>query len=248
MEILDALLNQLPYGDTPIPVKNVLVGAHWTIVSSTEGCGMASTLMGENLHGHSPVRDVGSLHRKSAQELAGWIRSDNLLEASIGMAAYNALVAVDESQAVEVNAADVLAREGMGKNIAIVGHFPFVDRLRAIANNLWVIEKNPREGDLPERAATDYLPQANVIAITGTALINHTLEQLLRYCPANSLVMVLGPSTPLSSALFHFGIHMISGTRIIDEAAAFQTIQQGASFPQVKGTRLLTLAAPNIKV
>jgi uncharacterized protein len=248
MEILDMLLNRLPYGDTPIPVKNVLVGAHWTIVSSMKGCGMASTMIGENPHGHSPVRDVGILHHKSAQELAGWIRSDNLLEASIGMAAYNALLKVDESQAVEVNAADVLAREGMGKNIAIVGHFPFVDRLRAIANNLWVIEKNPREGDLPEQAAADFLPQANVIAITGTALINHTLEQLLRYCPTNALVMVLGPSTPLSPALFRFGIHMISGTRIIDEAAAFQTIQQGASFPQVKGTRLLTLAAPNIKV
>jgi hypothetical protein len=240
MKLLDVLLDQLPPGD--IPVKNVLVGVHWTAVCSATGCGLASTLVGDGPHGHNPVRDVDNLEHKSAQELAGWARSDNLLEASIGMAAINSLLDVDESKAVEINASEVLAREGMGKNIAIVGHFPFVERLRAQVNNLWVIEQRPQAGDLPEQAAEDYLPQADVIAITGTAFINHTLEHLLSLCPAGSLVMVLGPSTPLSPVLFHYGIQMISGTRVIDETATLKTIQHGAIFQQVKGVRLLTLA------
>jgi uncharacterized protein len=242
MKLLDALLDQLPPGD--IPVKNVLVGIHWTAVCS-KSCGLASTLMGEHQHGHNPVRDVGNLEQKGAQELAGWVRSENLLEASIGMAAINSLLAVDESQAMEINAAEVLAREGMGKNIAVVGHFPFAERLRALARNLWVIEKNPIAGDLPEQAAEEYLPQADVIAITGTALINHTLEQLLSLCPTQALVMVLGPSTPLSPILFRYGIQMISGARVIEETTALKTIQQGAIFPQVKGVRLLTLVNSN---
>lgn len=245
MKLLDALLDQLPLGS--IPIKNVQVGVHWTAVSST-GCGLASTLVSDSPHGHNPVRDVGRLEQKSAQELARWVLSDNLLEASIGMAALNSLLPVDESQAVEVNAAEVLAKEGAGKNIGVVGHFPFVDRLRGLARNLWVIEKNPQEGDLPESAAGDYLSQSDVIAITGTAIINHTIERLLSYCPARSLVMVLGPSTPLSPILFQYGVQIISGTRVTDENAALKTIQQGAIFPQVKGTQLLTFTTQRIKV
>ena len=239
MQLLDALLNHLPSGT--VPVRRVLVGVHWTTVCST-GCGLASTLFDNSPHGHNPVRDVGHLLQNSAQELAQWVRSDNLLEASIGMAAINSLLEVDESQAVEINAAEVLATEGKGKNIAVVGHFPFVERLRSTADHLWVIEKNPQDGDLPEQAAEVYLPQADVVAITGTAIVNHTLPRLLSHCPASALVMVLGPSTPLSPVLFQYGIQIISGARVFDEAAALQTIEQGAILPQVKGVRLLTLS------
>jgi len=242
--ILDALLKQMPSGD--FPVRNVVIGLHWTAVCSS-GCGLASTMVGDGPHGGSRVRDVGSLHRKSAQELAGWVRSDNLLEASIGMAALNSLLEIDEIQAIEANAAEILARDGKGKNIAVIGHFPFVDRLRTLARNLWVIEKRPVEGDLPEHAAGDYLPQADVIVITGTTLINHTLEPLLALCPSTSMVMILGPSTPLSPLLFDYGVGMISGAKVVDETAVIQTIQQGASFPQVKGVRLLTLTAPKMR-
>jgi len=245
MKLLKALLDQLPPGD--ISVKDVLVGVHWTAVCS-KGCGLASTLVGNGPHGHNSVRDVGNLEDKSAQELAQWVLSDNLLEASIGMAAINSLLDVDETQAVEINAAEVLAREGAGKNIAVIGHFPFVERLRALAGNLWVIEQKPQAGDLPEQAAEDYLPQADVVAITGTALINHTFDKLLSLCTASSLVMVLGPSTPLSPVLFQHGIQMISGAKVIDEPAALKTIQQGASFPQVKGVRLLTLSTSHQRI
>jgi uncharacterized protein (DUF4213/DUF364 family) len=53
--------------------------------------------------------------------------------------------------------------------------------------------------------------------------------------------MVLGPSTPLSPILFDHGITIISGTRVIDEAAVLRTVGQGASFQQVEGKKLLTL-------
>jgi hypothetical protein len=111
-----------------------------------------------------------------------------------------------------------------------------------------VIEQKPQAGDLPEQAAEDYLPQADVVAITGTALINHTFDKLLSLCTASSLVMVLGPSTPLSPVLFQHGIQMISGAKVIDEPAALKTIQQGASFPQVKGVRLLTLSTSHQRI
>jgi uncharacterized protein (DUF4213/DUF364 family) len=88
------------------------------------------------------------------------------------------------------------------------------------------------------------IPQAEVVAITGTALTNHTLDGLLALCRPEALVMVLGPSTPLSPVLFKHGVHLISGARVVDEAAVLRTVGQGAMFQQVEGVRLLTLARP----
>ena len=106
-----------------------------------------------------------------------------------------------------------------------------------------MIEKKPFGDDLPEEAAKEYIPQSDVIAITGTAFINHTIEGLLKLCPPKSIIMILGPSTPLSPVLFKYGITYLSGTRIIDEEAAINTIQQGASFQQVKGVQIYTMTS-----
>ncbi|MHC1739874.1 MAG: DUF364 domain-containing protein [Anaerolineaceae bacterium] len=242
MDLLNKLLATLPV--ELVPVRKVIIGVHWTLVSSRY-IGLGSTLVGEGPHGHSQVRDVGELLQKSAQELAQWVLSDNLLEASIGIAAINSLLEVDENQTEQINAAEVIARESKDKNLVIVGHFPFVDRMKSITKNCWVIEKRPFGDDFPEDASKEFIPQADVIAITGTSFINHTIEGLLSLCPSKSMIVVLGPSTPMTPLLFSYGISFLSGSRVNDEEAAITTIQQGASFPQVKGTRLLTMKKGN---
>jgi len=232
------LLNSLPLG--PIPIRRVVVGVHWTLVSS-KTCGLASTLVNCGPHGHSQMRDVGNLNHKNAQDLAQWILSDNLLEASVGMAALNSLIEIDEGQLVQINAFDVIAREGKDKNVVVVGHFPFVGKIKTISKNCWVIEKRPYGDDFPEEAAQNFIPKADVIAITGTAFINKTMDKLLSLCQPDSLVMILGPSTPLSPLLFDMGISFLSGAYVDNEDAAINTIMQGASLPQVNGVKLVTM-------
>jgi uncharacterized protein (DUF4213/DUF364 family) len=236
MTIIDALIASLPDN---IPVRSVLVGAHWTVVCSRR-CGMAATLMSSHAHGHKQVRDVGRLHKKSVRELAELARSDELMEASIGVAAINSLLDMDEALAVEINASEVLTSRGRGKNVALVGHFPFIPQLRQSAGQLWVIEQNPSEDEYPAEAAEDLIPRADIVAITSSSLVNHTLDGLLALCPPQATVMLLGPSTPLSPILFEHGATIISGTRVVDEAAVLRTVGQGAAFRQVEGARLLT--------
>lgn len=238
MKLLEMLLASLP--QEPVPVRRVIVGVHWTLVSS-KFSGLGSTLVGCGPHGSSMVRDVGALDQKSAQELAGWVLSDNLLEASIGIAALNSLIDVQEEQIKTLNAAEVIARDSQDKNLVVIGHFPFISRMKSIARNCWVIEKQPFGDDYPEEAAEAIIPQADVVAITGTAFINHTLEGLLALCRPQAKVMLLGPSTPLSPLLFEHGIDYLSGSLVVDEEAAIRTIQQGAAFPQVKGVRRVTM-------
>ena len=130
--------------------------------------------------------------------------------------------------------------------MAIVGHFPFIPELRPLTKALWVIEQHPSEGEHPAEAAADLIPQADVVAITGTALINHSLEGLLALCRPASFVMILGPSTPLSPVLFEHGVAMLSGAWVVDEEAALRTISQGATFQQVEGVRLVVLSKEKI--
>jgi hypothetical protein len=106
--------------------------------------------------------------------------------------------------------------------------------------NLWVFEQHPTEDEYPPEAAPDLIPKADIVAITSSTLINHTLDELLSLCPLQATVMLLGPSTPLSPILFKYGATIISGTRVVDESAVLRTVGQGASFRQVEGVRLLT--------
>ena len=239
MNILDEILSSLP--EAPVAVRKVIIGVHWTLVCSKHA-GLGSTLVNCGPHGHSHMREVGDLLNKSAQELAGWIKSDNMLEASVGIAAINSLLEVDESQLVDINAAEVLARRAAGKNLAVIGHFPFVEKIRSKTANCWVIEKTPYGDDLADEAASQFLPQADVVPITGTSFINHSIEHLLSLCKPDSVLILLGPSTPLSTVLLNRGITYLSGSRVIDEESAALTIQQGASFPQVKGVKVVTLS------
>jgi len=238
--ILEDLLGQL---SDDAPVRSVLVGAHWTVVCS-RFCGLASTVLEEKRHDHARarVRDAGCLHLKSGRELAEYARSDNPVEAGIGVATINSLLQVDERQALEINAAEVLIKHGRGLHVALVGHFPFIPRLRDAAVQLWVIEKHPAEGEYPAAAAADLIPRAEVVALTGSALINHTLDGLLSLCRPGATVIVLGPSTPLSPVMFDHGATIISGARVVDEEMVLRTAGQGATFQQVQGVQLLTLA------
>jgi len=241
--VIDDLLANLP--DKPVPVRSILVGAHWTAVCSTR-CGLATTIIGGKPHDHTTVvHDVGRLHLKSAQELALYALSENFLEASIGVAAINSLLEVDEQNAVEMNASEVLMKKGAGKNVALVGHFPFIPRLRKAVLNLWVIEQHPDGDDYPASSAADLIPRADIVALTASALINHTIDDLLALCNPDARVMILGPSTPLSPVLFDHGATIIAGSRVLDESVVLNNIGQGATFQQVTGVRLLAFTRPD---
>lgn len=245
--ITDQLLADLPGG---ADVAGVHIGAFWTaVVVQRRGrlsCGLASALRSEDHHqdGHFPVRDAGALHNRRATELAGLLRSASLLEASVGMATVNALLEVDEASCVELNAAEVIAQRGQGKGVVIVGHFPFIGRLQGSVGQLWVLEQRPGPSDLPATAAPEVIPQADVVAITSTALINGTFDGLMGLCRPDAFVLLLGPSTPLSTRFFDHGVQILSGTRVDDIDSVVRLVSQGATFQQIHrhGVRLVTLA------
>jgi len=244
VSIIDVLLGSLEFG---VSVQDVRIGQHWTAVAveTTAGMrgGIASTLgaLQEHCAGRPSVRDAGRLLEYSARELAELIRSESLAEASVGLATINALLDVNEAACVEVNAAEILVERGTGKRVAIVGHFPFIPRVRRAAEVLWVLELHPRGDDLPAARAAEVIPQADVVGITGSALVNHTFDGLVSLCRPDAYVVVMGGSMPLSSLFFELGVDAVAGTYVADVPAVMHTVSQGATFRQIQGKRLLTL-------
>lgn len=236
MAILDDLISGL--GEDSL-VHEVHTCVFWTAVVS-RNCGLASTFA-EGHPYHRAVRGVGSLVQKSALELAQYAKSDNLLEASIGMAAVNSLIDIDESECAEENAFDILAQRGRGKNIAVVGHFPWVSSLGKVAGRLWVIEQKLQQGDLPAEAVEEILPHADVVGITGASFINHTVEKLLSLSK-NAFVVLIGPTTPLSPVFFDWGVDVIAGVKVVEAEKTIRCISEGAIFSQVEGIKLVTMA------
>lgn len=239
MNLTETLIQHVtPRAQRARPV-DICIGAHWTlVVLEVEGAtraGSASTLA------DTAAPPPEGWPQYTAAELVGLARSPRLSEASVGFAAINALLEVPLAQCVEVNAADILAERGRGRDVAIVGHFPFVPRLRECARRLWVLELQPRAGDLPAAQAAEILPQAEVVAVTGSTLLNHTFEGLAALWRPEAFVVMLGGTTPLSPLLFAAGVTALAGTLIIEPELALASIRQGATFRQIAGKRLVML-------
>jgi len=229
------------------PVNKVQIGTNWTaVVVEKDGrdfCGLASTLTEEHNHSGEPdIPDPGSLEKIPGLELAAWILSDIPLRRSIGCAAINALLPQTQSAWVDKNAEDAMLEGGRGKKSVLIGHFPFVERLRSQLGELQVLDLNPVGDDLPASAAPEILPTADLVAITGMAFVNGTLPGLLKYCRQDAYVILLGPSTPLTPVWNEFGVDLLAGSVVEDIPAVVTALSQGATFRQLHkaGVRLVT--------
>jgi len=225
----------------------VCIGLHWTAAVMEVGgeirCGLASTQTGEHPHGQPNVPQAGKLEMMGGFELATLVKSDLPALVSVGMAAINALLPRDPQAWVDLNAEQVIASHGRNKSVVLVGHFPFVDRLRQEVGQLSVLELNPRPGDLPASSAGEVIPEAEVVALTGNTLLNHTFAGLLSLCKPEALVILLGPSVPLSPVLFDHGVDILSGSVVTDVDPVLAAVREGANFRQVHraGVRLVTI-------
>jgi uncharacterized protein (DUF4213/DUF364 family) len=132
MKILDDLLSTL---DGDAAVRDVRQGPFQTAVLTRNG-GLASTPHDSGPHHDvAPVSDAGQLKKKGALGLARMAYSASLYEAAIGMATINSLLELDEKRCLELSAGDLLADKGRDKKIALIGHFPCVDRVKSAATS-----------------------------------------------------------------------------------------------------------------
>jgi len=225
-------------------LMDLRVGSFWVVVRTSLGAGMASVLRSEDhLHGSLPIRAAGELHRRAPLELTSLLRSDSPPESAVGLAAVNAILGPTAADLRDEKAVAILRERGRGQKVAMIGRFPFAEKLREDCDQLWVFERglNRRQEDFSEEAMEQLLPQADVVAVTATTLLNQTLPTILAGVRPDAFVMLLGPSTPLTPVLFRFGFDVLCGTVVDDVDAVLRAVEQGAVTSQITGVRRVCL-------
>jgi len=233
------LLNRLISDIKEAKVEEVVVGVHSVLVKTKDACGIASTIKycGHNINVHK----AGHLEDLNLKELAGYALSNNLLEASIGMAAINCGLSQTVNKYRVVNAKKIIAEKGKNKVLGIIGHFPFLDDKKDLYKACYIFEKFPHEGDLKESDIPEFLPRVDVAAITGTSITNHTFDGIRENLPKKSFNIILGPTTPLSPILFDYGMDMVSGTLVRDYDFAKKHVLQATPTRHLKGVEMISI-------
>jgi uncharacterized protein (DUF4213/DUF364 family) len=237
--VLDDILGDLGVRDAT--ARDVRVCLRVTAVRSLR-LGLAYTLPREPVaHGDEPEPGAAPLVGRSARELAELARCDDPMRAAVGVAAINSLLE-PPAGLVEAHALDVILEHGRDREVTLVGHFPFADRLRERVRALHVLELHPRPGDLPAEAAPRVIPRSDVVALTASTLVNHTLDGLLALARGRTVILI-GPTTPLAPALLARGVTALCGSIVVDADAALAAVSEGAGFRRLPGLRRVVLTA-----
>jgi len=175
----------------------------------------------------------------SLKKLAERSLKKSLIEASLGMAALNALLPIPDLDLPERNAQDLILEKGRGKNVAIVGEFPFIKKIRSELGTLNLIQESPNEGFKGVEQAAKIFPHMDVIATSGSSLINHTFQPLIESAQ-NAYIIVLGATTPLSPILFEYGVNAVCGSCVTAPDLTLAGLTQGSPFRTLPGIRRIT--------
>ena len=222
-------------------VNDFAIYRHTVYVDSTN-VGLASTA---NADPCAEIANIGRMHEMTTKELTALMHSNEIIEAAIGLAAINASLNLTKlkSRLVHANAIKILRERGEGKNVSIIGHFPFVEGLikNKTCKNIWVFELNPKDpDDLSSDLIPKYIPQSDIVLISGTTLINHSFGDIVGLCK-DSYNILLGPSTPLTPLLFDFGIDAVCGVIVADKEKAKLSFAQGARYREAAGLEFVCL-------
>lgn len=220
------------------PVREVRICIHATLVESLRVgvCGHSRADQAyEVIHRQDVVANHGKLTNFSAQDLSRYALSKLPIEASVGIAAINSILDADWAKLKPQKYSEILIEKAKDKSVAVVGHFPFIGRMRKTASNLVELGLEPGTGDKPVSDAPEVLPRADIVLISSSTLVNHTIDHMLHLSRNASFVAVAGPSVIFSPIFFRYGAHAVMGPLIEDVAVVIKHLSEGSSLTHLEG-------------
>lgn len=229
--------------DASALITGLTIGPRSSLVTSLT-TGVACNLThGADLKAIAEAKNVASGYfgKPARVAVSDMIEMKNMVCRATAIAALNSLLHTEQSK--EIHGFDILSRMAGGRRIAMVGHFNFTDRLRAICRHLDVLELEPNEGDLPASYASDVIPKADIVVITGTTCMNDTIDGLLELVHDEQFVMMLGPTTPMSKIFFEHRVDIVCGVQIENVGDMAERIDKGISFRDIDTWKHAVIAA-----
>ena len=251
-ETLDAIPGILGSELDELTVERSVVGLFFTGVKLSNGiagaCATPIKTIPEAVCCPSSAMSMpfpGKLRGRPAFDLAQEALGDNGIRRAVGIAAMNALaetcwqhrphpeaelqLGIDAFDATEIHPGD---------NVVVIGAFvPFLRELKRRRQPFLVLEQDPatlKADELPffrpAAQAPVVVPRADVLLITGTTIINDTLEDLLALAKPTARVTMVGPTvTMLPDAFLRRGADVLGTVRITAPEEFLDILAEGGS-------------------
>jgi uncharacterized protein (DUF4213/DUF364 family) len=187
----------------------------------------------------------GKLRGRPARAVVNEAFSDHGIRRAVGIAAVNALAdlcaqrrphpLVELRRGIDAFDANVFRPDDL---TVVVGAFvPFLKELKRRGQQFLVLEHDPatlKPEEMPffrpAEMAAEVVPQADVLLITGSTLLNGSLEALLAMARLDARVTVVGPTVGmLPDAFLARGADILGGVQITAPDAFLDLLAEGGS-------------------
>jgi uncharacterized protein (DUF4213/DUF364 family) len=251
-ETIDIVIERSQATLEKISVEDVVIGVFFTGVKlSTGHAGVAFTPIGEMPEAvccptsAARMPAAGNLGKTPVLEILPYALDRNVLKSAIGVATLNAVSQIILESEAPKKFSMVRDTDGFdllkilpAETVSLVGAFgPYIRRLKMMGNPFFVIERNPqtlRPDEMkffrPESEMGAALERSDAAILTGTAIVNHSIDSILSHITNVKRSGIIGPTASMiPDAFFQRGISVIAGVRISDPERMAAILKQGGS-------------------
>ncbi|MEW6374469.1 MAG: DUF364 domain-containing protein [Thermodesulfobacteriota bacterium] len=252
LETIEILKKKSPVPFQDIRIDDLVIGIFFTGVKlSTSHAGVAFTPIGEIPEAvccpttAARMPQAGNLEGCPFSDILKYALDRNVLKSAIGVATLNALsqsiIESGEKREYRVikdkDGFDLLKIQPH-ETVSLIGAFgPYIRRLKMMGNPFFIVERNTqtlRPDEMkyfkPESEMRGALEKSTVVIITGTAIVNHTIDLILSLIANGKRTAIIGPTASMiPDPFFKRGVTVMAGVRILNPDLMIRILKQGGS-------------------
>ncbi len=251
-ETIRTIRNIAPADVETVAIERAVIGLFFTGVKLSTGhvgaCATPIKTIPDAVCCPSSVHAMPFPDKMRGRRAAGFldeVQQPDGIRRAVGIATMNALAALcwerrphaDVDMEVGVDAFDA-ANIGPGQTVVVVGAFvPFLRKLKRRGQPYLVLEQDPatlKPDEMPfyrhAAQAPSVVPQADVLLVTGTTLLNDTLDQILAAARPDACKVVVGPTVGLvPDAYLRRGCDVLGTIRVTHADEFLDVLAEGGS-------------------
>jgi uncharacterized protein (DUF4213/DUF364 family) len=251
-ETAEAALDALGPRRDELLLERAVLGLFFTGVKLSDGSGGICATFSKSVpeavccpSSSAQVIPPGTLRGRRTFEFLDDLRARSPLRRSVAIAVLSALCAsvrkreppTDYVIQRDVDALDAIA-VAPDAHVVVMGAFiPVIRAMMKRGQSFRILEQDAatlKPDELcfyaPAEDAPHEVPRADLLVITGTTLINDTLEPILACAKPTARIIVVGPTASLSpQALFRRGVTLVGGVEVTDPDLLLDILAEGGS-------------------
>ncbi len=249
--LIDDLISQISdvIDQDSLRIKNISKGFRFTGTMLENGSsGICFSIFNqEPINSCEYIRSMKSMKDLDVNKIIHFAKNiDSNLEKVIGIATINAVsqhvfkktsekyqLLFDDNPIEHVNFQE-------NDRVVMIGNIGgFLPKIRELVEEVVVIDERLKNMNLPyiknPEATQAHLNSADIVIITGSSIVNNTLEELLEWSTKAKEIVVVGPTAGfVAEPLFRRGVTILSSLQVLNPSKVLDIIAEGGGTPHFK--------------